>query len=298
MKTKNLFSSMLKSSLMLLAAVTISFAMTACSDDDDKGGTVSPYKQWLLTGENNFIADENISAMVLDATNPTLMAIMVKPSAAFVELDPDLFYLDLYIPYSITLNADGTSGTINIEDVKCPFENLTANSVDVTLPGSPAQTIHATVPSSKIEASKGSFSTTDGTRRIIKSCAFYYDDEYDFYNIVLSDAEGTLTPGKDPKGTWLALDIPKDFAEGDKNVITDNLSTEYVDFTIYEDGSWYDNDDFASGTIRVEVNNTDFGYYLNYRLDGTLKNGGKKISVKAYGEASKAASYIWPSVLR
>lgn len=297
MKTKNLFSSMLKSSLMLLAAVTISFAMTSCSDDDDKGSTVSPYKQWLLTGENNFLGGENVTAMVLDATNPTMMAIMAKPTAE-IGLDPDLFYFDGYLPYSITLNADGTSGTINIEGAQCPFKNLTANSVDVTLPGSPAQTVHATVPSSKIEASKGSFSTTDGTRRIIKSAAFYYDDdEYEYYNIVLSDAEETLTPGKKPKGTWLAIDIPEDFAYGTEYDITDNLSTEYVDFTIYEDGAWYYNDDFASGTIRVDIDDTDFGYIVDFRLDGTLNNG-KKISVKAFGEASKAASYIWPSVLR
>ena len=298
MKTKNLFSSMLKSSLMLLAAVTISFAMTACSDDDDKGGTVSPYKQWLLTGENNFIADENISAMVLDATNPTLMAIMVKPSAAFVELDPDLFYLDLYIPYSITLNADGTSGTINIEDVKCPFENLTANSVDVTLPGSQSRTVHATVPSSKIEVSNGSFSTTDGTRRIIKSAAFYYDDEEEFYNIVLSDAEGTLTPGVKPKGTWLVIDILEALANCTEYDITAIPSTAHVNFIIYEDGASYLDSDFASGTIRVGIHDTEYGYFVEFRLDGTLKNGSKKISVKAYAEASKVASYIWPSVIR
>ena len=297
MKTKTFFSSMLKSSLMLLAAVTISFAMTACSDDDDKGGTVSPYKQWLLTGENNLFGSENVTAMVLDATNPTMMAVMGKPTAK-LGLDTDLFYLELYIPYSITLNADGTSGTINIEDVQCPFQNLTANSVDVTLPGSKSMTVHATVPSSKIEASKGSFSTTDGTRRIIKSCAFYHDDdEYEYYNIVLSDAEETLTPGKKPKGTWLAIDIPESFANGDKYNITADLSTSYVDFAIYEDGAWYDNDDFASGTISVETYDTEYGYFVEVIVDGTLKNN-KKISVKAYGEASKAAGYIWPSEIR
>ena len=296
MKTKTFFSSMLKSSLMLLAAVTISFAMTSC-DDDDKGSTVSPYKQWLLTGENNFLG-EGVTTIVLDATNPTKMAILAKPSAG-IGLDPDLFYFDGYIPYSITLNADGTSGTINIGDMQWPFKNLTANSVDVTLPGSQSKTVHATVPSSKIEASKGSFSTTDGTRRIIKSAAFYYDeDEYEYYNIVLSDAEETLTPGKKPKGTWLAIDIPKTFAYGTEYDITNNLSTEYVDFTIYEDGAWYDNDDFASGTIRVDIDDTDYGYMVHFRLDGTLKNGGKKISVKALAEASEAASYIWPSSLR
>lgn len=296
MKTKTFFSSMLKSSLMLLAAVTISFAMTACSDDDDKGSTVSPYKQWLLTGENNLFGNENIAAMVLDATNPTTMAIMVKPSATFVDLDPDLFYLDLYIQYSITLNADGTSGTINIEDVQCPFKNLTANSVDVTIPGSESKTVHATVPSSKIEVSKGSFSTTDGKRRIIKSCAFYHydnDDDDDYYNIVLSDVEGTLTPGKKPSGKWLAINIPETFADGKKY---DIKSTSFdVDFTIFEDGAWYDSDDFASGTIRVDVNNTPYGYFVVFRLDGTLNNG-KKISVKAFAEASKAASYIWPDL--
>lgn len=293
MKTKTFFSSMLKSSLMLLAAVTISFAMTACSDDDDKGSIVSPYKQWLLTNENNFLDSENIAAMVLDATNPTTMAVMIKPSAAFVDLDPDLFYLETYIPYSITLNADGTSGTINIEEEKFPFENLTANSVDVTLPGSKSMTVHATVPSSKIEASKGSFSTTDGKRRIIKSCAFYHDDDDEYYNIVLSDAEGTLTPGKKPSGKWLAIDIPETFANGSKY---DIKSTSFdVDFIIYEDGASYDSDDFASGTIRVEVLDTEeYGYFVVFRLDGTLNNG-KKISVKAFAEASKAASYIWPS---
>lgn len=295
MKTKTLFSSMLKSSLMLLAAVTISFAMTSC-DDDDKGSTVSPYKQWLLTGENNIFGGDNVTAMVLDATNPTKMAMLAKPSAA-IGLDPDLFYFDGYLPYSITLNADGTSGTINIVGEQCPFKNLTANSVDVTLPGSQSRTVHATVPSSKIEASKGSFSTTDGTRRIIKSAAFYYDEDDEYYNIVISDAEGTLTPGKKPSGKWLAIDIPEDFAYGTEYDITDNLSTEYVDFTIYEDGAWYDNDDFASGTIRVDVDDTDFGYIVDFRLDGTLKNG-KKISVKAFAEASEAASYIWPSVIR
>lgn len=294
MKTKTFFSSMLKSSLMLLAAVTISFAMTACSDDDDKGGTVSPYKQWLLTGENNLLAGENIAAMVLDATNPTTMAVMVKPSADF-GLDPDLFYLETYVPYSITLNADGTSGTINIDDEKFPFENLTANSVDVTMPGSPAQTVHATVPSSKIEVSNGSFSTTDGTRRIIKSCAFYYDDDNEYYNIVLSDAEGTLTPGKKPSGKWLAINILETIADGKKYNIPDDLSS-YIDFTIFEDGASYDDDDFASGTIRVDVLNTEeFGYYIEFIVDGTLKNG-KKISVKAFTEASKAASYIWPDL--
>jgi hypothetical protein len=296
MKTKTFFSSMLKSSLMLLAAVTISFAMTACSDDDDKGGTVSPYKQWLLTGENNFLDNGNIAAMVLDATNPTTMAVMVKPSATFVDLDPDLFYLESYIPYSITLNADGTSGTINIEDVQCPFKNLTANSVDVTLPGSESKTVHATVPSSKIEVSKGSFSTTDGTRRIIKSCAFYHDDDDEYYNIVLSDAEGTITPGKKPSGKWLAINILDPLADGKKYNIPADLSS-YTDFTIYEDGASYDDDDFASGTIRVEVLDTEaYGYFVYFRFDGTLKNG-KKISVKAYAEASKVASYIWP-VLR
>ena len=295
MKTKTFFSSMLKSSLMLLAAVTISFAMTSC-DDDDKGSTVSPYKQWLLTGENNFLG-EGVTTIVLDATNPTKMAILAKPSAG-IGLDPDLFYFDGYIPYSITLNADGTSGTINIGSAQWPFKNLTANSVDVTLPGSESKTVHATVPSSKIEASKGSFSTTDGTRRIIKSAAFYYDDEYEYYNIVLSDAEETLTPGKKPKGTWLAIDIPETFADGTEYDITNNLSTEYVDFTIYEDGAWYYNDDFASGTIRVDIDDTDFGYMVDFRLDGTLKNGGKKISVKAFAEVSEAASYIWPSSLR
>ena len=295
MKTKTFFSSMLKSSLMLLAAVTISFAMTSC-DDDDKGSTVSPYKQWLLTGENNILGGDGVTAMVLDATNPTKMAILAKPTAE-IGLDPDLFYFDGYIPYSITLNADGTSGTINIGSMQWPFKNLTANSVDVTLPGSQSKTVHATVPSSKIEASKGSFSTTDGTRRIIKSAAFYYEeDEYEYYNIVLSDAEETLTPGKKPKGTWLAIDIPETFADGDKFDITDNLSTEYVDFTIYEDGAWYYNDDFASGTIRVDIDDTDFGYMVDFRLDGTLKNGGKKISVKAFAEVSEAASYIWPSL--
>lgn len=293
MRTKTFFSSMLKSSLMLLAAVTISFAMTSC-DDDDKDSTVSPYKQWLLTGENNLF-DDGVTAIVLDATNPTKMAILAKPSAG-IGLDPDLFYFDGYIPYSITLNADGTSGTINIEGGQWPFKNLTANSVDVTTPGSESKTVHATVPSSKIEASKGSFSTTDGTRRIIKSAAFYYDeDEYEYYNIVLSDAEETLTPGKKPKGTWLAIDIPETFADGDKYDITDNLCTEYVDFTIYEDGAWYYNSDFASGTIRVDIDDTDFGYMVDFRLDGTLKNG-KKISVKAFAEVSEAASYIWPSL--
>lgn len=295
MKTKTFFSSMLKSSLMLLAAVTISFAMTSC-DDDDKGSTVSPYKQWLLTGENNFLG-EGVTALVLDATNPTTMALLAKPSAE-IGLDPDLFYLWMYIPYSITLNADGTSGTINIEDVQCPFKNLTANSVDVTLPGSKSMTVHATVPSSKIEASKGSFSTTDGTRRIIKSCAFYHDDdEYEYYNIVLSDAEETLTPGKKPKGTWLAIDIPETFTHGDKYNITADLSTSYVDFAIYEDGAWYENDDFASGTISVDVDYTELGYFVAFIVDGTLKNG-KKISVKARAEASKVAGYIWPSEIR
>lgn len=297
MKTKTFFSSMLKSSLMLLAAVTISFAMTACSDDDDKGGTVSPYKQWLLTGENNFFAGGNVTAILLDATNPTLMAIMVKPKAEY-GLDPDLFYLQLYIPYSITLNDDGTSGTINIEGGQIPFQNLTANSVDVTMPGSQSKTVHATVPSSKIEASKGSFSTTDGKRRIIKSAAFYHDDdEYEYYNIVLSDAEETLTPGKKPKGTWLAIDIPEDFADGTTYNITADLSTSYVDFAIYEDGAWYENDDFASGTISVDVDYTEIGYFVAFIVDGTLKNG-KKISVKARAEASKVAGYIWPSEIR
>ena len=294
MKTKNLFSSMLKSSLMLLAAVTISFAMTACSDDDDKGGTVSPYKQWLLTGENNFLASENVAAMVLDATNPTMMAILAKPTADF-GLDPDLFYLEAYVPYSITLNADGTSGTINIEGAKFPFENLTANSVDVAMPGSQSKTVHATVPSSKIEGSKGSFSTTDGTRRIIKSCAFYYDDTNEHYNIVLSDTEGTLTPGKKPSGKWLAIDIIKYCADGHKYTLPDDFNPEYYSFVIYEDGSFYDASDFASGTIRADVNNTPYGYFVDYRFDGTLKNG-KKISIKAYAEASEAASYIWPDL--
>lgn len=293
MKTKPLFSSMLKSSLMLLAAVTISFAMTSC-DDDDKDATVSPYKQWLLTGENILFDDGDLTALVLDATNPTKMALLAKPSAA-IGLDPDLFYFDGYLPYSITLNADGTSGTINVGSMKFPFENLTANSVDVTLPGSESKTVHATVPSSKIEAFKGSFSTTDGTRRIIKSAAFYSDDEHEYYNIVLSDAEETLTPGKKPKGKWLAIDIPETFADSDKYDITDNLSTEYVDFTIYEDGSFYYNDDFASGTIRVDIDDKDFGYMVDFRLDGTLKNG-KKISVKAFAEVSEAASHIWPSI--
>ena len=188
---------------------------------------------------------------------------------------------------------------INIEDVQCPFQNLTANSVDVTLPGSESKTVHATVPSSKIEVSKGSFSTTDGKRRIIKSCAFYHDnDEYEYYNIVLSDAEETLTPGKKPSGKWLAIDIPETFANGDKYNITADLSTSYVDFAIYEDGAWYENDDFASGTISVEVLDTEaYGYFVAFMLDGTLNNG-KKISVKAFAEASKAASYIWPSVIR
>ena len=130
MKTKTFFSSMLKSSLMLLAAVTISFAMTAC-DDDDKGSTVSPYKQWLLTGENNFLG-EGVTTIVLDATNPTKMAILAKPSAG-IGLDPDLFYFDGYIPYSITLNADGTSGTINIGDMQWPFKNLTTRSASFSL---------------------------------------------------------------------------------------------------------------------------------------------------------------------
>ena len=296
MKTKTLFSSMLKSSLMLLAAVTISFAMTSC-DDDDKGSTVSPYKQWLLTGENNILGD-GVTAIVLDATNPTKMAILAKPSAK-IGLDPDLFYFDGYLPYSITLNADGTSGTINIGDDQWPFKNLTANSVDVTLPGSESKTVHATVPSSKIEASKGSFSTTDGTRRIIKSAAFYYDDDDEYYNIVLSDAEETLTPGKKPKGKWLAIDIPEDFAHGTEY---DIKSTSLdVDFIIYEDGAWYYDSDFASGTIRVDIDDTDFGYtdfgyMVDFRLDGTLKNSGKKISVKAFAEVSEAASYIWPSL--
>ena len=294
MKTKTFFSSMLKSSLMLLAAVTISFAMTSC-DDDDKGSTVSPYKQWLLTGENNILGGDGVTAMVLDATNPTKMALLAKPSAG-IGLDPDLFYFDGYIPYSITLNADGTSGTINIGSMQWPFKNLTANSVDVTLPGSESKTVHATVPSSKIEASKGSFSTIDGTRRIIKSCAFYYDDDDEYYNIVLSDAEETLTPGKKPKGKWLAIDIPETFADGDKYDI--NSTSLDVDFIIYEDGALYYDSDFASGTIMVDIDDTDFGYMVDFRLDGTLKNGGKKISVKAFAEVSEAASYIWPSVIR
>ena len=292
MKTKTFFSSMLKSSLMLLAAVTISFAMTACSDDDDKGsGTVSPYKQWLLTGENNFFAGGNVTAILLDATNPTTMAIMIKPSAK-LGLDTDLFYLEAYVPYSITLNDDGTSGTINIGEEQFPFKNLTANSVDVTLPGSESKTVHATVPSSKIEVSKGSFSTTDGKRRIIKSCAFYHEVD-DFYNIVLSDAEGTLTPGKKPSGKWLSIIIPESFANGKKYDIK-STSLE-VDFTIFEDGASYYDSDFASGTIRVEVLDTEYGYFVEFRLDGTLNNG-KKISVKAFAEASKAASYIWPDL--
>ena len=295
MKTKTFFSSMLKSSLMLLAAVTISFAMTSC-DDDDKGSTVSPYKQWLLTGENNILGGDGVTTMVLDATNSTKMAILAKPTAE-IGLDPDLFYFDGYIPYSITLNADGTSGTINIGSAQWPFKNLTANSVDVTLPGSESRAVHATVPSSKIEAFKGSFSTTDGTRRIIKSCAFYYDeDEYEYYNIVLSDAEETLTPGKKPKGKWLAIDIPEDFAHGTEY---DIKSTSLdVDFIIYEDGALYYDSDFASGTIMVDIDDKDFGYMVDFRLDGTLKNGGKKISVKAFAEVSEAASYIWPSGLR
>ncbi len=292
MKTKNLFSSMLKSSLMLLAAVTISFAMTACSDDDDKGGTVSPYKQWLLTGENNILG-EGVTATVLDATNPTKMAIMGKPTAK-LGLDTDLFYLQAYVPYSITLNADGTSGTINIEDVQCPFKNLTANSVDVTIPGSKSMTVHATVPSSKIEVSKGSFSTTDGKRRIIKSCAFYHDDDNEYYNIVLSDAEGALTPGKKPSGKWLAINILDPLADGKKYNIPADLSS-YIDFTIFEDGASYDDDDFASGTISVEVDYTEIGYFVEVIVDGTLKNN-KKISVKAFAEASKAAGYIWPDL--
>lgn len=295
MKTKTFFSSMLKSSLMLLAAVTISFAMTACSDDDDNGSTVSPYKQWLLTGENNILG-EGVTATVLDATNPTKMAIMGKPTAK-LGLDTDLFYLEAYVPYSITLNADGTSGTINIEDVQCPFENLTANSVDVTIPGSPAQTIHATVPSSKIEVSKGSFSTTDGTRRIIKSCAFYHydEDEYAYYNIVLSDAEETLTPNKKPSGKWLVINILESIADGKKYNIPADLSPN-LDFTIFEDGASYDDDDFASGTINVDIHDTDYGYFVEVIFDGTLKNGSKKISIKAYAEASKVASYIWPDL--
>lgn len=294
MKTKTFFSSMLKSSLMLLAAVTISFAMTSC-DDDDKDSTVSPYKQWLLTGENNLFDDGGVTAIVLDATNPTKMVILAKPSAG-IGLDPDLFYFDGYIPYSITLNADGTSGTINIGSAQWPFKNLTANSVDVTMPGSQSKTVHATVPSSKIEAYKGSFSTTDGTRRIIKSAAFYYDEDDEYYNIVISDAEGTLTPGKKPSGKWLAINILETIADGDKYDIPDDLSS-YIDFTIFEDGASYDDSDFASGTIRVDIDNTDFGYMVDFRLDGTLKNG-KKISVKAFAEASEAASYIWPSVIR
>lgn len=140
-KTKKTAGRLLGMLALVMLAIA-SFTLTSCDDDDD---VVSINKQWFTTAGAYFDdseADLYYQYVLIDFTNPTEITVGISLTAKGVKeieeesglkLQAGVFYKEESMEASVTLNPDGTSGTITSEGAEVPFKNLTAKSVTLTL---------------------------------------------------------------------------------------------------------------------------------------------------------------------
>lgn len=158
MKTMK-FRSMMLTALAMLAVSMMSLSLTACSDDDDNDGVVSPYKQWIFTSKSSddikMGPDVEVESVMYDLSTQGKLIMAAKPRANIAEhlgLDASKYYKFQETDATVTLNDDKTSGTISTGgEGDLPFRNLTAKSVTIYNPEDETQYVTFTASSKKIE---------------------------------------------------------------------------------------------------------------------------------------------------
>lgn len=289
---KNLtIKSLMLTALAMMAVSLMSVSLTSCSDDDNESGVKSPYKMWRIDNPGEIFEDGEFSDVILDATNKTTMTMIVKPGAA-TDLDQDLYLKYAEVPYSITMDKDGTSGKIIIGKTIFTFTNLTGSKVEVTFPGEKQVVVKATAVTSPIEVTEGSFIDTNGTRRVIMSSGYYFDEGLNGYNLVLSTKKETFAADTKPEGEFFTIDFG-DAVEGEAKDITQNLSTPEWLFYVTDANGKYWNSDFQSGTIEIDIDEMlGTSKIFLVKLNAKLQNG-KSISVKYIGYPQKVNNIIY-----